>query len=63
MIPKFVITLERSNNIDNFKNIYDKNNIKYQLFYGVDATQNNHLKYRNNIHPMALLVHQCQYFQ
>ena len=56
MIPKFVITLERSNNIDNFKNIYDKNNIKYQLFYGVDATKNNHLIYKNNIHPISLLL-------
>lgn len=56
MIPKFVITLERSNNIDNFKNIYDKNNIKYQLFYGVDATKNHHLTYKNIIHPIALLI-------
>jgi GR25 family glycosyltransferase involved in LPS biosynthesis len=56
MIPKFVITLERSNNIDNFKNIYDKNNINYQLFYAVDARQNQHLKYRNIIHPISLLL-------
>ena len=56
MIPKFVITLERSNNIDNFKNFYDKNNINYQLFYAVDARQNQHLKYRNIIHPISLLL-------
>ena len=56
MIPKFVITLKRSNNINNFKNKYDANNIKYEIYYGVDATQNKHLKYRNNIHPISLLL-------
>ena len=56
MIPKFVITLKRSNNINNFKNKYDENNIKYEIYYGVDATQNEHLKYRNNIHPISLLL-------
>jgi len=56
MIPKFVITLKRSNNINNFKNKYDENNIKYEIYYGVDARQNEHLKYRNNIHPISLLL-------
>jgi hypothetical protein len=54
MIPKFVITLKTSNNINNFKNKYDENNIKYEIYYGVDATQNEHLKYRNIIHPISL---------
>lgn len=56
MIPKFVITLKTSNNINNFKNKYDENNIKYEIYYGVDATQNEHLKYRNIIHPISLLL-------
>ena len=56
MIPKFVITLKTSNNINNFKNKYDENNIKYEIYYGVDARQNEHLKYRNIIHPISLLL-------
>jgi len=56
MIPKFVITLKRSKNINNFENNYDKNNIKYEIYYGVDATKNEHLNYRNIIHPLSLLL-------
>lgn len=53
MIPVYVITLKKSNNINNFELIYKNNNINYNKFYGVDARYKEHLKYSNLIHPIA----------
>lgn len=56
MIPKFVITLKNSKNMINFKKLYQEHNIDYEIFNGVDSRENEHYKYRNNIHPFSLLL-------
>lgn len=55
MISKFIITLKTSDikNINAYS--FDKNNIKYELFYGVNSKFNEHLDYKKLIHPLSLL--------
>lgn len=55
MFPIYVITLDKSHKYIDFKNFYNKNKIKYKLFYGVDARCNEHAKYKSIIHPISYI--------
>ena len=55
MIPIYVITLDDSQKFINFKEFYDKYDINYDIFNGVDARIDKHKKYRSLIHPISYI--------
>ena len=55
MISKFIITLKSSDTKNINAYTFNKNNIKYKKFYGVNYKLNEDINYKELIHPLSLV--------